>query len=65
MNPWKGQRIDKEANDTNAVDEVWRSWTAKNGGCYHYLSLIQREYRDATINYNHLHVPIEFRCWYH
>lgn len=23
-------------NDTNAVDEVWRSWTAKNGG---YLTL--------------------------
>ena len=32
MNPWKGQRIGKEANDANAVDEVWRSWIAKNGG---------------------------------
>lgn len=44
MNPWKGQRIDKEANDANAVDEVWRSWIAKNGG---YLGR-NTEYRDAT-----------------
>lgn len=61
MNPWKGQRIDKEANDTNAVDEVWRSWTAKNGG-YHYRFYGVQGWND----YNHLHVPItEFRSWYH
>jgi hypothetical protein len=45
MDPWKGQRIGEEANDANAVDEVWRSWIAKNRG---YLGW-STEYRDATI----------------